>query len=84
MKWNLPSAAMQKAHLRSFDHASPLGFPIGTPGSDFAIATPSSTENAPSPTTSLVEKKRGIERAHLFVQGNHDKLLASMEGNERM
>jgi hypothetical protein len=74
---------MRKAHTRPFDHASPLGFPVGTPGSDIDVATPPSTGNAPSPITALLEKKQRTDRAHLFVQGHHEKLLVSMDANER-
>ncbi|KAF2828765.1 hypothetical protein CC86DRAFT_347233 [Ophiobolus disseminans] len=83
VKWNLPFAVMLKSHTRPFDHASPLSFSVATPGSDIAIDTPSSTGNTPSPTTALLEKKKRLDRAHLFAQGQHDKLLMSMDGDER-
>ncbi|KAF2475822.1 uncharacterized protein BDR25DRAFT_278511 [Lindgomyces ingoldianus] len=52
---------------------------------DISVATPSATspQNAPSPTGLFLKEKAAIDRAHLFAQGQHDKLLMSMNGEER-
>ena len=85
LKWNIPYAAMRGLYAGPFNHNSPLGFSVPTPGSELSVATPSaaSPRNAPSPTQSFLKGDRAINRAHLFVQGQHDKLLMSMEREER-
>ncbi|KAF2266840.1 hypothetical protein CC78DRAFT_594620 [Lojkania enalia] len=86
LKWNMPYAAMRRSHARPFDHTSLLGLSVPTPGTDISVTTPSSASsprNAPSPTTLFLKGRAAIDRAHLFAQGQHDKLLMSMDGEER-
>ncbi|PVH95956.1 hypothetical protein DM02DRAFT_689112 [Periconia macrospinosa] len=56
--------------------ANSVGISVATP----SAATP---HNAPSPTTVALQRKTATERAHLFVQGQHEKLLISMNSEER-
>jgi hypothetical protein len=85
LKWNLPYAAMRGLYAGPFNHNSPFGLSIPTPGSELSVDTPpaASPGNAPSPTAVLLKGKPAIDRAHLFAQGQHDKLLMSMDGEER-
>ncbi|KAH7384591.1 hypothetical protein BKA66DRAFT_569837 [Pyrenochaeta sp. MPI-SDFR-AT-0127] len=86
LKWNIPYAAMCRLQVRAFDHGSPLAFFIPTPGSDIAVTTPPSApspHDAPSPTASVLQSKKRLDRALLFAQGEHDKLLMSMDNEEK-
>ncbi|KAF1955045.1 hypothetical protein CC80DRAFT_475126 [Byssothecium circinans] len=89
LKWNLPYAALRHVQIRPFDHTSPLFFSAPTPGSDIVVVTPPTSadtlQDAPSPkTTTLVNRKMAIDRAHLFAQGQHDTLLQSMNKKDRV
>lgn len=86
LKWNIPYAAMLRLRTRPFDHTSPLGLSVPTPGSGISVGTPSSAaspRDAPSPTAMVLKGKVAIDRAHLFAQGQHDKLLKNMDEEER-
>jgi hypothetical protein len=76
---------MRGLYAGLLNHNSPPGFSIPTPGSELSVATPSAASpgNAPSPTRVFRKRKAAIDRAHLFAQGQHDKLLMSMEREER-
>jgi hypothetical protein len=76
---------MRQARTRPFDHTSPVGFSVPTPGSDMIVATPSSAtspNNAPSPTAIIIKENVAIDRARMFAQGQHEKLLGSMNEDE--
>ncbi|CAN9315986.1 unnamed protein product [Alternaria alternata] len=84
LKWNLPYAAMRHAYVQPFDHSSP--FDVPTPGGDYQATTPSSAaspNNAPSPTTQITKDCMMVERACMFAQGHHGKLLKLLNGEER-
>jgi hypothetical protein len=57
-----------------------------TPCSNIEVTTPSSAaspNNAPSPTTKIAKEYMMIDRAGMFAQGHHEKLLKLMDGEER-
>ncbi|CAO2655582.1 Nn.00g043850.m01.CDS01 [Neocucurbitaria sp. VM-36] len=87
LKWNMPYAAMCRLLVRPFDYVSPLRFSNPTtPGSDISVASPPCADsplNAPSPTAVVMRGTRAIERANLFARGQHDKLLMSLNGEEK-
>ncbi|KAF2027391.1 hypothetical protein EK21DRAFT_16038, partial [Setomelanomma holmii] len=85
LKWNLPFASMRRTYISGFDHASPHGVSAPTPGSDISVDTPSTaaSPHARSPTASVLANKVKNDRAYLFVQGQHDRLLNSLNGRER-
>ena len=55
--------------------------------SDIAIATPSagvpSLNDVHSPTSTALNMKKAVDRAHLFISGRHQDLIRSMGTEER-
>ncbi|CAN9423746.1 unnamed protein product [Alternaria alternata] len=85
LKWNLPYAAMRRLYVRPFDHSSP--FDQTTPCSVIEVTTPpptASPDDAPSPTTQIAKDFLMVDRACMFAQGHHEKLLNLLDGEERM
>ncbi|CAN9243276.1 unnamed protein product [Alternaria sp. RS040] len=84
LKWNIPYAAMRHSYVRPSDHSSPFDQP--TPCSNIEVTTPSpaaSPNNAPSPTTQITKDSMMIDRACMFAQGHHERLLKLLNGEER-
>ncbi|KAH5512257.1 hypothetical protein HBI26_120050 [Parastagonospora nodorum] len=84
LKWNLPYAAMRRSYVKPFDHSSP--FDQATPYSNIEVTTPSSVaspNDLPSPTNQVMKKLMMVERASMFAQGHHEKLLTLLNGEER-
>lgn len=75
---------MRRSYIRPFDHQSP--FDQITPYSDIDVTTPLaalSPNAAPSPTTQITRQLMMVDRARMFAQGQHEKLLKLMNGEER-
>jgi hypothetical protein len=75
---------MRHAYVRPFDHSSPFDQP--TPSSNIEVTTPSSAaspNNAPSPTTQIAKDSMMLDRACMFAQGHHERLLKLLNGEER-
>lgn len=86
LKWNMPYEALSRYLAKAFDHAPSTNYPAPTPGSDLDVGSPCSAESprdAPSPTAAVLKKKFALDRAQLFVQGKHDILLSTMDGEEK-
>lgn len=84
LKWNLPYAAMRHCYAQPFDHLSPSDHP--TPSSNIVVASPfsgASPNTAPSPTTMIAREYMMVDRARMFAQGQHEKLLTVLNGDER-
>jgi hypothetical protein len=88
MTWNLPYKPSRRLMSKTFDHSSPFGHSAPTP-SDVAIGTPfanaiASPNGVPSPLSSALRKKTSAERARMFLEGNHEQLIASMSSDEQV
>jgi hypothetical protein len=84
LKWNLPYAAMRHSYVRPFDYFSPFA-PL-TPCDNMEMVTPESGASpygAPSPKTQAIKQSLMIDRARMFAQGQHEKLLKVLNGEER-
>jgi hypothetical protein len=73
---------------KPLDYSSPFGHSAPTP-SDVAVGTPyanaiASPNGVPSPLSSALRKKTSVERAQMFLQGNHQQLIASMSSDEQV
>ena len=69
------------------DHCSPFPAAAPTP-SDVSFGTPrndtvASPSDAPSPFSLTLQNKTSAERAQMFFQGKHGKLLQLMTSQER-
>ena len=84
--WNLPYAALVKAHGvgtnsdSPFAAATPAYLQIHSP----EATTPGRTPPGPSPTMQLVQKKAAQDRSSLMLQGRLSELLASCEREDRV
>jgi hypothetical protein len=75
---------MRHSYVRPFDHSSPLDQP--TPYSNIEVTTPSSAaspNDAPSPTAKAMKHLMMVDRARMFAQGHHEKLLTLLSGEEK-
>ncbi|KAH8623835.1 hypothetical protein IG631_21540 [Alternaria alternata] len=75
---------MRYSYVRPFDNPSPIDPP--TPCSKVEVTTPSSPaspNDAPSPTIQIAKDSLMIERACMFAQGHHEKLLSLLNGEEK-
>ena len=86
--WNLPYAALAKAHGVSTNGRSAFEAVPATPGylrihSPEAI-TPGRTPPPPSPTMQLVQLKAAQDRSSLMLQGRFQELLASCGSEDRV
>jgi hypothetical protein len=82
----MPFVAMRSSYPGQFDQPSPFSPSTRTPGSDIAVATPSSAASPPNASSSMapaVREKAAIDRARLFAQGQHNELLMRLNGGER-
>jgi hypothetical protein len=82
----MPFVAMRSTPARHFDHPSPYSPSARTPGSDIVVETPpsaASPHNVSSSIATVVRESVSIDRARLFAQGEHNKLLAGLDGEER-
>ncbi len=82
----MPYAAMQKSLIKSYNHAVTQGFAANTSETDDVVAGPSSTvAQWTSASSSIASIKRNmvVERGHMFAQGRHEKLLMSLDSEER-
>ena len=83
----MPYGIMRGFNNGTMNHTSPSGS-ASTP-SDIIMTMASPPVNATSPpaqASSLsaeLKKRRAIDRAHLFVRGEHDQLIKSMSQIER-
>lgn len=83
----MPYGALRLLRGKEIDRLSPLGHTTTTPQSDIAIATPSAGAPSPndvhSPTSTALNMKKAVDRAHLFISGRHQDLIRSMGTEER-
>jgi hypothetical protein len=88
MTWNIPYKPSRKFMSQNLDQSSPPGQFALTP-SDVSVGTPytnavASPNCAPSPLTSAIRRKKSVERARMFLEGNHQQLVASMSNEEQV
>jgi hypothetical protein len=78
MSWNLPYQALFRQLPLVMDHYSPFGASVSPP-SDVSIASPAG-DSAPSPRlVRAVTLKIAKQNADLFITGNFDGLLRSLD-----
>lgn len=80
LNWNLPYGALPQAR-RVFDHVSPFGQSVSTP-SDVSMHSPGGHASPPSAFSKELRNTTSIQRAHLFLGGNYDKLLKNLDMSE--
>lgn len=88
MTWNMPYKATRAFMSQNFDHNSPFGQLADTP-SDVSVGTPyanaiASPSGPPSPLSSALQRQKSVERARMFLEGNYDQLIASMNSEEQV
>lgn len=79
--WNMPYGIMRGFNSGTMNHTSPSGS-ASTP-SDVIMTMASSPPAQTSSFSTELKKRRAIDRAHLFVRGEHDQLIKSMNQAER-
>jgi hypothetical protein len=82
----MPFGAVGYFESRAINHHSPFSA-VSTP-SDVEATTPTqdsalTPKGPPSPLSVALQKKLVIDRANMFFEGSHDKLLRSMDLQER-
>ncbi|KAI0106361.1 hypothetical protein F4776DRAFT_675448 [Hypoxylon sp. NC0597] len=87
LRYDLPYAALVRS-LGGYDHSSPASAGPATPAyltvnSTQEAASPSTSQNAMSPTMQLVQRKVLLDRARLFLEGRGQELMAQMGRDER-
>ena len=80
LNWSLPYGALPQAR-RAFDHVSPFGQSVSTP-SDVSIYSPGGHTSPPPALSKELRNTTSIQRAHLFLGGNYDKLLKILDTSE--
>ena len=84
LNWNLPHGTFRSARATSLSAPSPMS--ISTP-SDIIVETPpanaSSPNNAPSSLTRVQSMKQRVDRANMFVTGQYNALVKSMNPEEK-
>src|SRR5208282_1394025 len=88
LHWNLPYEALVAVHPIFQDHPSPFGSSPATPAnlivnSPGALGSPSTHQQAPSPTTQLIQRKVLLERSNLFLAGRGEELLGKVPDEDR-
>jgi len=89
MKWNMPYVAMRFSRTGPINHVSPYAI-IPSPAAEIKAYTPSASSalsppaESPSGLAKAVWLKTGLQRAHAFMQGEHDELLRTMDKPEQV
>lgn len=89
-EWNLPFRALLRSHAPFFDNPSPYQQLVTTPeGAISIVSTPAAgagsppVASAPSPLSEAISQKDKVERAYLFIQGDHSGLASKLSKHDR-